>query len=168
MARGHAKSLKFVRRAAHCRLVTITTTLAVMIVALRIFFFVTGLALVAAPSHLLLQFAHAVGEPPAPDEKLNFFLLPLAAGLVLGGGLLLVGLPRLVAGSTTPAWRLAAGALLVTSAFLIAFVAGFSGSVTRIATPAILFVELLAFLAFIWPAKSFQEAVANGGQDGDG
>lgn len=135
-----------------------------MIAVLRVLSFVTGVALAAAPSYLLLLFSHGVGEPPALYELILFLLVPLAFGLVLGGGLLLVGFPRVVAGPRTPNGRLAAGVLLVASALLVAFVGGFSGSVTRVASPAILTIELVAFLAFIWPAKSFPKSAASGGQ----
>lgn len=139
-----------------------------MIAVLRFLSFATGIALVVAPSYLMLLFAHGVGEPPAPNETLLFLLAPLTVGLGLGGGLLLVGLPRVVAGPRTPNGQLAAGALMVLSALLIAFVGGFSGSVTRITNPVFLLVELVAFLVFIWPARTFKYSPAGGGQPNDG
>jgi hypothetical protein len=128
-----------------------------MILALRVLSCLAGLALAAAPSSLLLMFAHGVGEPPHPDDLGHFLLAPIGLGLVLGGGLLLVALPRLVAGARTPAARIVAGALIVLSAACVAF-AGFSGSVTRITNPAILLIECAIFLVFIWPARTFQKA----------
>lgn len=139
-----------------------------MIAVLRFLSFATGIALVAAPSYLLLLFAHGVGKAPASSETLLFLLAPFTVGLVLGGGLLLVGLPGVVAGPSTPNGQLAAGALMVLSASLLAFVVGFSGSVTRFTTPVFLLAELVIFLVFIWPAKSFKYLPAGGGQPNDG
>jgi len=127
-----------------------------MIPTLRILSLVIGTALAVAPSFLLLQFAYGVGEPPAKGE-VAFFLPVVGIGLLLGGGLLLVGLPRLVSGATTPALRVLAGALLIFSALVLALV-GFSGVVTRVISPFILFLELSAFWAFVYPAKLFQGA----------
>jgi hypothetical protein len=128
-----------------------------MISALRVLSFVTGMSLVAAPAYLLLLFAHGVGEPPAADRAFAFFFAPICVGLVLGAGLLLAGLPRLVTGEKGLVARFAAGALIILSALIVASLGGFSGSVTRIVTPAILLIELLVFWVFVWPAKGFQE-----------
>jgi len=125
-----------------------------MIPTLRILSLLIGAALVVAPSFLLLQFAYGVGEPPTKGE-VAFFLPTIGIGLFLGGGLLLVGLPKLVSGATTPALSVLSGALIVFSALAVAFF-GFSGSVTRMVSPFILFLEFFAFWAFVYPAKFFQ------------
>ena len=49
-------------------------------------------------SFLLLQFAYGVGVPPAKGE-VAMFLPAIGIGLLLGGGLLLVGLPQTVSGA---------------------------------------------------------------------
>lgn len=133
-----------------------------MILGIRVVLLIVGIAMVAAPSFLLLQFAYGVGEPLDQNE-IAFFIPTLGIGIALGGGLVLVGLPRLVAGATTPVMRVLAGAMLVASAALLASF-GFSGSVTRIITPLILLFELLAFLVFIYPAKRFSQPA--GGANG--
>jgi hypothetical protein len=125
-----------------------------MILVLRVLSFAVGVALIAAPSFLLLQFAYGVGEPPAHNEVL--FLLPtLGIGLLIGGGLALVGAPRLVAGASTPALRVIAGGLICISFGVVALM-GFSGSVTRVISPMVMFIELMVFFAFIYPAKRFE------------
>ncbi len=138
-----------------------------MIVALRVLSLLTGVALAAAPSYLLLLFAYGVGEPPAPDELWRFLFAPLGVGLVLGGGLLLVALPRLVSGARSPTAQVAVGALLVLSASVVAFF-GFSGTVTRFTNPTILLIEFVIFLVFVWPARSFAEPPVRAGQPNDG
>ncbi len=127
-----------------------------MIPTLRILLLLIGAALAVAPSFLLLQFAYGVGEPPAKGEN-AFFLLTIGIGFFLGGGLLLVGLPKLVSGATTPVLRALSGALIVFSALAVAFL-GFSGSVTKMVSPFVLFLEFVAFWVFIYPAKFFQNA----------
>lgn len=127
-----------------------------MIPSLRILSFLIGAALAVVPSFLLLQFAYGVGEPPAKGE-IAFFLPTIGIGLFLGGGLLLVGLPKFVSGATTPALRGLSGALIVFSALAVAFL-GFSGSVTKMVSPIILFLEFVAFWVFVYPAKFFQVA----------
>lgn len=112
--------------------------------------------MVIAPSFLLLQFAYGVGEPPSQNQ-VAFFVPTLGIGLVLGGGLVLVGLPRVVAGATTPIMRVLSGAMLITSAVLLAAL-GFSGSITKIVSPLILLSELVAFLFFVYPAKRFSQS----------
>src|SRR5688572_19888642 len=127
-----------------------------MIALLRALSFIAGLALLAAPSFLLLQFAYGVGEPPESQASAFFLLLlPVCMGFILGGGLLLAGLPHLVLGPRRPTMRLVAGLLMVTSAGVVVLFGGFSGSVTKIATPAVLLLNALAFLAFVWPARAF-------------
>ncbi|HRL78009.1 MAG TPA: hypothetical protein PLC86_20210 [Candidatus Accumulibacter phosphatis] len=83
-----------------------------MTFAIRVVLLIAGIALVIAPSFLLLQFAYGVGEPPAQNQ-MAFFAPTLGIGIVLGGGLVLVGVPRLVAGATTPIMRVLAGAMLI-------------------------------------------------------
>lgn len=55
-------------------------------------------ALAMTSSFLLLQFAYGVGVPPAKGE-VAMFLPAIGIGLLLGGGLLLVGLPQTVSGA---------------------------------------------------------------------
>ena len=127
-----------------------------MIPALRFVSFIIGVALVASPSFLLLQFAYGVGEPPNNSE-IAFFLPTLGIGFLLGGGLVLVGLPRLLAGALTPTMRVLSGTMIFVSAFAL-IVVGFSGSVTRIVSPVVLLTELFAFYTFIYPANFFLSA----------
>ena len=130
--------------------------------------FLAGVALAAAPSYLLFWFAYGVGEPPEPGEAWRFLIAPICVGLFLGGGLLLVALPRLVAGARSPTARLVTGALIVLSAAVVAHVGGFSGSVTRLTNPVILLIEFVVFLVFIWPARSFKKSLVSEGQPSDG
>jgi hypothetical protein len=125
-----------------------------MILLLRILSFVVGVALIAAPSFLLLQFAYGIGEPPAHNE-IHFFLPTLGIGLLLGGGLVLAGAPRLEAGASTPTLRVIAGGLLFIS-FCVVALMGFSGSVTRVISPMVMLIELITFFAFVYPAKRFE------------
>ena len=127
--------------------------LAIMIPTLRVLSLFIGAALVAAPSFLLLQFAYGVGEPPTKGD-VAFFLPTIGIGLFLGGGLLLVGLPKLVSGATTPALSVISGVLIALSALVVAFF-GFSGSVTRMVSPFVLFLELFVFWVFVYPANFF-------------
>ena len=125
-----------------------------MFTAIRLASLLLGCALTAAPSFLGLMFAYGVGEPPEPESYLIFFGFLLAVGLVLGLGPLLIGLPGIVAGATTPQARIVAGLLLGVSAAMIALL-GMGGSVTRITSPAILLLEAILFAVFVWPAKPF-------------
>jgi hypothetical protein len=130
--------------------------LAIITLTIRAVLLIVGIAVVIAPSFLLLQFAYGVGEPPSQNQ-VAFFVPTLGIGLVLGGGLVLVGLPRVVAGATTPIMRVLSGAMLITSAVLLAAL-GFSGSITKIVSPLILLSELVAFLFFVYPAKRFSQS----------
>jgi peptidoglycan/LPS O-acetylase OafA/YrhL len=125
-----------------------------MILTLRILSFVVGVALIVAPSFLLLQFGYGVGEPPAYNEVI-FFLPTLGIGLLLGGGLVLAGTKRLVAGASTPMLRFITGGLIIIS-FLAIVIAGFSGSVTRVVSPVVIVIEMIAFVVFVYPAKHFK------------
>jgi hypothetical protein len=133
-----------------------------MTLGIRVVLLIVGIAMVTAPSFLLLQFAYGVGEPPDHNE-VAFFLPTLGVGMVLGSGLVLVGIPRVVAGATTPIMRALAGAMLIASAVSLTAL-GFSGSLTKIVTPVLLILELVAFLVFIFPAKRFSKTTgaANG------
>lgn len=123
---------------------------------LRISFFAMGCALTAAPMILLLSFSYGVGEPPSSDPKgFRYFVAPLLVGLVLGGGLLLVGLPNLVVGHQRPALRIAAAISLAISAVAVTFT-GFSGAVTAFVGPVLLSAYALAFYYFVYPAKRFR------------
>ena len=130
----------------------------IMIAALRAFSFLAGLALLAAPSLLFLQFAHAVDELRFAAGTI---LLTICAGLVLGGGLLFAGLPRLAVGAQRPLTRLVTGLWILTSSVVIAHFVGFSGSVTKVASPAVLLLNVLVFAAFVWPARAFTSPSAN-------
>ncbi len=121
---------------------------------LRLVSFLFGCALLVAPSAVFLGFSYAVGEPP---EDTFSFLFPelVGFGVLLGGGLILVGIPRLVMGPARPWFSQTAGLLLGLSALATIFAVGFSGEIPRIASPLVLLVELLAFYAFVFPAHSF-------------
>lgn len=134
-----------------------------MLTSIRLVAILLGFALIAAPSYLGLMFAYGVGEPPELGSYLLFFGPLFIIGLVLGLGPLLIGLPRVVAGSVTPKARVAAGLLLSVSAALIAFL-GMGGSVTRVVSPVILLLEFVMFVVFVWPAKPFS---ANPSLQGD-
>jgi hypothetical protein len=125
-----------------------------MLTVLRLISFALGSALTFAPSFFALQFAYGVGEPPEAERYFAFFGPLLVIGLLIGLGPLLIGFPKVVAGSKFPKTRLLAGVLLVISIADILLV-GFSGSVTRITSPAILLIEVTLFAAFIWPARSY-------------
>ena len=128
---------------------------------LRITSLVAGGLLTLAPMYLLLSFSYAVGEPPSAEAKgLKYFALPLLAGAGLGGGLLLVGLPNLVVGSLRPTSRNVAAFLLVISAWTIFYV-GFEGTFTRVVGPAVLLLNAVAFLYFVYPAKRFSPSHNN-------
>ena len=124
---------------------------------LRLINLVFGGALTLAPLLLLLSFSYGVGEPPSSDPKgFRYFALPLLAGVALGGGLLLAGLPNLVVGSIRPVFRSVAGVLLVVSVVAVFFI-GFNGSVTVIVCPLVLFLNAMAFFYFVYPAKRFSD-----------
>lgn len=125
-----------------------------MLTAIRIVSLLVGCTLTAAPSFLGLMFAYGVGEPPEPESYLIFFGPLLVAGLLLGLGPLLIGIPGIVAGAKTPKTRLVVGLLLGVSSTMIALL-GMGGSVTRITSPAILLIEVILFAVFVWPAKPF-------------
>jgi hypothetical protein len=131
------------------------TQLSVMLKILRFLCLCTGTVLFIAPLILALGFAFAVGEPPAEGERALFAIKMLVAGGVIGAGLILVGLPRIVVGQRRPARRLVAALLLAISAAAIARI-GFSGSITVVAGPVFLAIEALAFYSFIYPASSFR------------
>ena len=122
---------------------------------LRLVNLVVGGALTLAPLLLLLSFSYAVGELPSSDPKgVGYFALPLLAGVTLGGGLFLVGLPNLVVGSIRPVFRSVAAVLLGVSVVAVFFI-GFTGSVTVIVCPLVLLLNAMAFFYFVYPAKRF-------------
>ena len=122
---------------------------------LRLINLVVGGALTLAPLLLLLSFSYGVGEPPSSDPKgVGYFALPLLAGVTLGGGLFLVGLPNLVVGSIRPVFRSVAAVLLGVSVVAVFFI-GFTGSVTVIVCPLVLLLNAMAFFYFVYPAKRF-------------
>lgn len=125
-----------------------------MLSAIRLVSLLLGCALTVAPSFLALMFAYGVDEPPEPESYFIFFGPLLVGGLALGLGPLLIGIPGLVAGATTPKTRLVVGFLLGVSAAMIALL-GMGGSITRITSPAILLLEAIVFAVFVWPAKPF-------------
>lgn len=125
-----------------------------MLTVLRFISLALGCVLTMAPSFLALQFAYGVGEPPETESYFVFFGPLLVIGLLFGLGPLLIGLPKVVAGSKTPKARLLAGVLLAISIAGILLI-GFSGSVTRITSPVILLIEAILFAIFIWPAKPY-------------
>ena len=124
----------------------------------RTVFLMAGLLLTVSPVIAFLMFAYGVGEPPrATPLEFAVFALPLLPGVALGGGLVLVGLPKLVAGKTRPRTRVAAGLLLVVST--VAHLAlGFDGTVTAIIGPLAIVLNAAAFLLFVYPAKAFSFA----------
>lgn len=115
------------------------------------------------PSWALLHFAYGVDDSPSFQNWI-WFLVPIGMGLVLGGGLLLAGLPKIVVGSTRPIAQAIAGILIAISAATFLFFVGFSGSVTKIASPAILFLEAVIFGVFVWPAVRFRQSPESGAQ----
>lgn len=125
-----------------------------MLTVLRLTSLVLGCALTLAPSFLALQFAYGVGEPPEAERYFAFFGPLLVVGLLFGLGPLLIGLPKVVAGSKTPKTRLLAGVFLAIS-IAGTLLIGFSGSITRITSPAILLIEVVLFAIFIWPARPY-------------
>lgn len=125
-----------------------------MLTVLRLISLALGCVLTVGPSFLALQFAYGVGEPPEAESYFVFFGPLLVVGLLFGLGPLLIGLPRIVAGPKTQKARLLAGVLLAISIAGILLI-GFSGSVTRITSPALLFIEAILFAIFIWPAKPY-------------
>lgn len=128
-----------------------------MLTAIRLVSLLLGGALTAAPSFLGLIFAYGVGEPPEQESYLIFFGPLLVAGLVLGLGPLLIGVPGVVAGARTPKSRVVVGVLLGGSVALIALL-GMGGAVTRITSPVIFLLEVILFAVFIWPARKFKIA----------
>jgi len=131
--------------------------LVVLTLGLRVVLLIVGIAMVVQPWFIYLAFAYGVGEPPGFNLA-GFLVFSIMGcwGIVQGGGLVLIGLPRVVAGASTPTMRVLAGALLIASAVVLMLL-GFSGSFTKIASPIVLFLELLAFLVFIYPAKRFSQ-----------
>ena len=138
--------------------------LVVLTLGLRVVLLIVGIAMVVQPWFIYLLFAYGVGEPPGFNlAGLLVFIITGCWGIIQGGGLVLIGLPRVVAGASTPTMRVLAGALLIASAIVLVLL-GFSGSFTKIASPLVLLLELLAFLIFIYPAKRFSptEGAGNG------
>ncbi len=125
-----------------------------MLTLLRLISLLLGCVIIAAPAFLTIAFAYSVGEPPETTVAFAFYLLPLFIGLFFGMGPLLIGFPKLVAGSEKPRMRVVAGAFLVISIAGLLMV-GFGGSVTRVVTPIALLVEAVLFVVFVWPAKHF-------------
>lgn len=124
----------------------------------RLISLVAGAGLTLAPLLLLLSFSYDVGASPYADPKgFKYFALPLLAGVVLGGGLLLVGLPDLVVGPVRKAFRNVAAVLLVVSAAAL-FHIGFSGSVTAVVCPLAILMNAAAFFYFVYPARRFSNA----------
>ena len=128
-----------------------------MIPSLRVVSFLVGVVLVLFPTWLLIQFTYGVDESPSLQGWIWFFL-PIGMGLVLGGGLLLAGLPKVVEGPARPVAQVIAGFWLAASAAMFLFFVGFSGSVTKIASPAILLLEAVVFAVFVWPAPRFHRS----------
>ena len=128
-----------------------------MITAVRALSFAVGVILLLAPLALGLGFAYGVGEPPTPNGSAWFAAPLLAAGLLIGGGPVLIGLPGVVVGHRRPVFRYAAAVLLAISAFAIIWI-GFSGTVTAIVGPIVLLVEAAAFYLFVYPAATYSEA----------
>ncbi len=125
-----------------------------MLTLLRLVALIFGCALLVAPATVFLGFTYAVGEPP--DDSFSFLFPELIGfGLLLGGGLVLVGIPKLVVGNVRPWSSQIAGLFLVFSALAITFGVGFSGEIPRVASPVALLIEFLAFYAFVFPARSF-------------
>ena len=128
-----------------------------MIASLRIVSFLAGVVLMVFPSLLFLQIGYGVDESPSYRVSI-WSLFPIGMGLVLGGGLLLAGLPKVVVGPARPVAQFIAGILIAVSSATFLFFVGFSGSVTKIASPAILFLEAVVFGVFVWPAVKFRQA----------
>lgn len=71
-----------------------------MIRLLRFISLCLGFMLTIAPSLLAFEFVYSLGEPPKDiTETMLYLALTLFTGLVLGGGLLLIGIPNLVVGA---------------------------------------------------------------------
>jgi len=77
---------------------------------------------------------------------------------VLGGGLLLIGIPNLVVGAQKPLFRWLAGFLLFLAVIIVVVVVGFSGTVTGKVSPFVLLLQFAVFYVFIWPAVNFQKS----------
>jgi hypothetical protein len=130
-------------------------TLGVMNHIARLVFLLAGAALTLAPMLALLSFSYGVGEPPSSHPKgFEYFAWPLLAGVGIGGGLLLVGVPNLVVGQKRPNYRNIAALLLVVSTVAL-FGIGFEGSVTASLGPLAILLNATAFFAFVYPATSF-------------
>ena len=122
---------------------------------IRFISFATGSVLAVAPMLLLLWFSYSVGEPPRSHPKgFTFFAAPLLAGFILGGGLLLVGLPKLVAGAKRTGTRIVAAILLVASAVALVRI-GFGSPVVAVFGVFALLVNAIAFYHFVYPARRF-------------
>jgi hypothetical protein len=126
-----------------------------MITVVRALSFAVGVILLLAPLALGLGFAYGVGEPPTPNDSARFAAPLLAAGVLIGGGPILIGLPGVVVGHRRPLFRYAAAILLAISALAILWI-GFSGTVTAIAGPAVLLIEAAAFYFFVYPAATYR------------
>jgi hypothetical protein len=73
-----------------------------MLTVVRALSFAVGVILLLAPLALGLGFAYGVGEPPTPNDSAWFAAPILAAGVLIGGGPILIGLPGVVVGPTSP------------------------------------------------------------------
>jgi len=121
----------------------------------RATFFLVGMLLTATPVFAYLAFGYGVGDPPQRTfGDLLFLVVPLAPGLLFGGGLLLVGLPGLVEGARRPMMRTIAGVLLVISTIAL-FAVGFKGTVTAVLGPLAIAANAAALWLFVFPAKFF-------------
>ncbi|MFC0710379.1 hypothetical protein [Azorhizophilus paspali] len=131
----------------------------IMTILLRLISLLLGCALIVVPPYLLRLFASSLGEHLEARTFSSFLAPTLTIGLALGSGPLLIGLPRLVAGSRTPGTRIIAGLLMLVSGAGFLTI-GFDGYLTQVFTPAVLLIEAILFTFFIWPAWRFSAGKA--------
>ncbi len=133
------------------------SSLGIMITVVRALSFAVGVILLLAPLALGLGFAYGVGEPPTTTDSAWFAGPLLVAGVLIGGGPMLVGIPGVVVGHRRPLFQSVAAVMLSISALAILWI-GFSGRVTAIAGPVVLLIEAAAFYFFVYPAARYSDA----------
>lgn len=119
-----------------------------MIPLLRVASFIFGLGLLFGLPFMLYAFAAMAGE--LENIPNDFLLGPLAVGMILGLGPVVIGLPNVVAGAINPRFRLLGGVLLAISTMGITLI-----SINYRPLLVVDIFYLLLFFIFVWPANRF-------------